>query len=65
MRDKMKYEPPRLIEFGDHIEQSKGECYNGSGDAGDCDANGTSAGGGCWDTGISASFECLDGVSHF
>lgn len=58
MSDKLKYEPPKLIEFNDHIEQSKGLCSTGSGDVGDCDGNGMSAGGGCWADGISASGGC-------
>lgn len=58
MSDKMKYEPPKLIEFNDQIEPSKGICSPGSGDTGVCDGSGLSAAGGCWASGFTAVGGC-------
>ena len=59
MSDKMKYEPPKLIEFNEHIDQSKGACSGGSANNATCYA-GVGAGGGCWADGTSASVACGD-----
>jgi hypothetical protein len=57
----MKYEPPKLIEFSDPIEQSKGLCATGSIDIAECDGHGMSASGDCWGDGVSAGGGCLNG----
>jgi hypothetical protein len=59
MSDKMKYEPPKLIEFNDHIDISKGACAVGS--ATTVCNTGVTAGLGCWSDGVSATGPgCID-----